>query len=77
MADLKPTYADYLIAVEDVYNAPGDTRWRLGQTYFNVLDGLRPDLANAVRSTPADPFYDDARIDDFLVFVQVNWNADD
>jgi hypothetical protein len=74
MTDLKPTYADYLIAV-DKYRANHALRW--GQCYYNVLYSMRPNLANTVRSTAADPFYSDDRIDDFLIFVQVNWSIDD
>lgn len=33
--------------------------WRNGQTLFNVLYDLEPDLANEVRATELDPFYND------------------
>ena len=30
---------------------------RLGQTYFNVLHTIAPDLANEIRGTDLDPFH--------------------
>lgn len=30
---------------------------RKGQAYFNALHAVRPDLANYIRGTRADPFY--------------------
>ena len=33
--------------------------WRRGQALFNALHGVHPELANAVRGTPADPFHHD------------------
>lgn len=43
--------------------ATKDERW--GQALFNSLHYLDPELANEVRGTEADPFYDDARVDAF------------
>jgi len=37
-------------------------RWRAGQTLFNVLWEHRPDVANQIRGTHNDPFYDDKKI---------------
>lgn len=64
------TYDEYLATVDRTDRLG----LRRGQHYYNVLYNLRPDLANAVCDTPADPFYDDSRIDDFLIFIQVNWD---
>jgi hypothetical protein len=47
--------------------------WRLGQTYFNVLYRIRPHLAEQVRATDLDPFFDDNRIPSFLAFIEANW----
>lgn len=30
---------------------------RIGQSYFNALHRLRPDIANQIRSSNDDPFY--------------------
>ena len=46
-------------------------RW--GQVMFNTLYEVRPDLAEQVRGTDIDPFYDDARGLAFMAFVVGNW----
>lgn len=46
---------------------------RLGQAYFNVLDDVRPDLADQIRATQLDPFYNDGLFRAFLEWVQANW----
>jgi hypothetical protein len=40
--------------------------WRTGQAYFNALYTLYPEVADAVRATDADPFYQDSRLDAFF-----------
>lgn len=47
--------------------------WRWGQTLFNVLRDVRPELAEHVRGTELDPFYRDSVAPKFLVEVEVNW----
>lgn len=32
---------------------------RYGQHYFNTLYAVRPDVADKIRATPLDPFFDD------------------
>lgn len=49
--------------------------WRAGQTYFNLLHDVRPDLANQIRATRMDPFHDDSRIPGFLTWLEINWNV--
>ena len=49
--------------------------WRWGQTLFNVLHEMRPDLSMAVAATDLDPFYDQ-HIDQFLTWAEANWNDD-
>lgn len=41
-------------------------RWRWGQTIFNVAYDLFPDVANKLRGTQYDCFWDDSKVDDFL-----------
>jgi hypothetical protein len=43
-----------------------DTFLRKGQMYFNELYNMNPQLADSIRSSSCDPFYDDSRIDKFL-----------
>lgn len=51
------------------------SEWRYGQTAFNVLQTVRPKLAEAVRATDSDPFYNtDKRFPDFMAFLVANWN---
>ena len=40
--------------------------WRKGQAYFNYLYQLHPDVADEIRETEYDPFYNDSRIEKFL-----------
>lgn len=51
-------------------------RWRDGQTYFNVLYRVRPDLAERVEDGGLDPFHRDSVIPAFLAFVSTNWKED-
>lgn len=39
-------------------------RFRRGQAWFNALHELRPDLANEIRGTDIDPFYNDNKLPD-------------
>ena len=47
--------------------------WRKGQTYYNVLSQVRPDLCERIRTSKLDPFYMDERIPAFLEWVKANW----
>ena len=42
------------------------SKWRKGQAYFNYLYQLHPDVADEIRGTEYDPFYNDSRIEKFL-----------
>lgn len=64
-------YTDFVIAGYKRFNAESD--WRLGQSFFNVLREVRPDLAERVRGTKVDPFYVDDKVTDFLNFVGSRW----
>lgn len=71
------TYDDYLEAV--IIGAVQYKNWRVGQTAFNILAQMRPDLAERIRATDADPFYSDHlpnghdKIAVFLAHVRENW----
>lgn len=43
--------------------------WRLGQTAFNVVYDIHPDVANKIRTSPLDPFNDDEVLDAFWAKV--------
>lgn len=49
---------------------------RVGQVAFNSLYETRPELANAVRATPLDPFHMDERLDEFFAYVEEHWDSD-
>lgn len=44
--------------------------WRYGQTWFNVVHGMYPEIAEKVRASALDPFYVDALVPVFLDFVE-------
>lgn len=64
--------AEYLRIVATVSARTAD--WRAGQTYFNVLTEVKPALAEKVRGSMVDPFHQDSRIADFLVFISDQWD---
>lgn len=60
-------YTQYLSYVQRYMEmAPQQRR---GQAHFNVLYIGHPSIANMIRGTDVDPFYDDNRIVDFLESV--------
>lgn len=66
------TFEDYLKSCAN--SKQNNPEWRMGQTYFNVLDAIRPDLAEGLRSTiNLDPFYRDENIGEFLAYVCEHW----
>lgn len=46
---------------------------RRGQALFNHLHDVRTDLAERIRGTNLDPFYDDSRLDDTLTWLHQQW----
>jgi hypothetical protein len=49
--------------------------WRTGQTHFNVLWEMRPDLAERVRGDlNLDPFYRVQNLLKFRAWVTQHWN---
>ena len=50
------TFNKFLTALPDVSRHYG---WRYGQSLFNLLLAVRPNLAEVIRATPIDPFYAD------------------
>ena len=45
-------------------------RWRKGQTVFNVLLDLRPDMAERIRGTELDPFHRDEVVPKLLDWLK-------
>ena len=69
------TLAEFWVAVAMCRVETPD--WRLGQCAFNALRQFRPELAEQIRGTFADPFYSDSTEDvrylAFANFVGKNW----
>lgn len=47
---------------------------RLGQFYFNELYKEKPNLANKIRATDKDMFYNNDKLAQSLDFIYDNWN---
>lgn len=47
---------------------------RIGQSLFNFLHDKNPVLANKLRGTDVDPFYNDNRIPEAWKFIYENWD---
>ena len=54
-----------------------NSAWRCGQVLFNYLYTVNPDLADKIRGTELDPFYNDARIRDCINFLKSEWTDND
>ena len=67
------TFLQYLVEVQRTKQLFPE--WRAGQTAFNVLRRVKPDLAERVRGTDFDPFYRDKVLHDFYKFVSVEWDS--
>lgn len=59
-------HMDYLNRVEKYRENTGQ---RLGQAMFNILQDQDQQLADLVRSTDADPYYENERIPKFLTIL--------
>ncbi len=44
--------------------------YREGQSAFNVLHDMAPELAAEVRTTELDPFYDDQKLGEFYMWLE-------
>jgi hypothetical protein len=83
MSHAEDTYAEYLESV--ILTQLQYPNWRLGQTAFNVLHEVRPDLAAEIHNTEYDPFYFTDRLPGaadkvfkFLSYIESRWdNAGD
>jgi len=46
---------------------------RYGQHWFNVLNAIRPDLANLLRMSPLDPFFHETVSDEAVTLIASKW----
>ena len=62
----------------DVNHYNNQSRWRVGQTLFNLLSDVRPEIAEKLRRTENDPFYtdseDDPRYKGAIEVIEEEWN---
>lgn len=63
----------------DAVSRARKTNERYGQAMFNHLVEVRPDLAECVRGSLADPFYverlADPRWDKFVNYIETQWRV--
>lgn len=64
------TFEDYLI--DFAHREHGAQRH--GQVLFNLLSEQHPKLAERVLISGVDPFYDNARIPEFLAWCREHWS---
>lgn len=69
------TFDEYAHAIDRV--RAENPRWRAGQTAFNVLLDIRPDLAEEIRATELDPFHNDNVLTQFYHWVRRQLKANE
>ncbi len=76
MSELNPDIAyNNLVSLLVAGVASKPKEWRYGQYYFNALHNVHPDLANKIRTTPADPFYNDDILPAFWQAIAEHFKA--
>lgn len=73
MAEYEPTDAELWMTISMHVWIRSTHDQRMGQFLFNTLNAVNPELANEIRSGELDPFYDDEKVGDFLVYVLDHW----
>lgn len=66
----KATFHEYIIVAADYFRENDE---RMGQSYFNALTVIRPDLAEQIRGTDIDAFHDNDLLPAMLAFVYKRW----
>lgn len=68
-------YYSFRLAVQQEWAEQDEPRpQRLGQMYFNMLLGIRPDLAEKLRGSLRDPFYKDYISHETEAMVESEWD---
>lgn len=70
------TFSDFVLAVEDYIFTSAPDSWRAGQSAFNLLCRVRPDLADLIRGSDFDPFYQDGNLPEFYGYLCRHWDDD-
>lgn len=76
MTKIIDTYGDFVNAVFEHIFECITPQWRAGQTAFNILVQVRPDIAEMLRGSDYDPFHQDYRLPAFYDFVWRHWGDD-
>ena len=63
----KEEISDVVELANDMQLKHEDYRW--GQAFFNALYMLFPDVANSIRATDKDPFYNNDKVDKCIEFI--------
>ena len=68
-------YYSFRLAVQQEWAEQDEPRdLRLGQIYFNMLVGIRPDLAEKLRGSLRDPFYREYILPETEAMVEAEWD---
>jgi hypothetical protein len=66
------TYEEFIAKVASNYEKLGE-EWRYGQTFFNTLSSLRPDLAETIRGSLHDPYHKEIISEETHRFLSARW----
>lgn len=67
-------YEDFIDRVNRLWEHPViKISQRFGQLFFNVLNEVRPDIADKIRATDLDPFFDDEVKLETLEEIKNSW----
>lgn len=64
------SFSDYICASAQYYQENDE---RMGQSYFNALSVIRPDIAEKIQGTNCDAFYDNDLLPAMLAEVYKRW----
>jgi hypothetical protein len=65
-------YVDFVINATHYYGSHRNEQ-RFGQAVFNVLHSMRPDIADELRGTEIDPYYQESVPEGVWAFIKARW----
>lgn len=66
-----PTFHEYIVASAEFFREMDALR--MGQAYSITLKVLRPDIAEVIKGTESDAFYDNDKLPAMLAIVYKKW----
>ena len=72
----KPVVKTFTVFMNEVADLSITMRWRKGQALFNLLDKEYPHIANSLRATPLDPYFqqEGSKVyKECVKFLKTNW----